>query len=525
MPERRSRMACRSAVLLAVSSMLLAAPAPAQQPQHTFFRVTLGTQAQAPVSGRILIFLTEGSGAAEVDDNPFSPTPVYVAAREITDLRPGASVEVDADEIAYPNPFSSLKPGTYEAQAVLDPRHTYSYAGRASGDLLSKVAPLPAWTPGRGPEPDLVLTATVPERAPKTLLTAAQEKAARLEDFISPSLTRFFGYPVHIRAWVIVPPGYDTNLKDRYSTVYWTHGFSAGLAYARLAGAAIYTRMAEGKMPPMIWVMLDESWPTGAHEFANSVNNGLWGSALTAEFIPFLESKYRVAGGPNNRFLQGHSSGGWATLQLQVNYPGIFGGTWSTSPDPADFHDFTGVDLYAPHANMYRRPDGSPYPLVRDHGKVIATVEQFARLERVLGDYGGQLGSFEWVFSPRGSGGRPLPMFNRDTGDVDPEVVAYWRDHYDLAHKLTAEWAVRGPALQGKIHVFVGTADTFYLDGAAHQLDAVLRGLHAEAQFTYIDGRTHFDLYQVGDDRAGLFDQIGAEMWAAAHNGEAWKPK
>jgi hypothetical protein len=276
-------------------------------------------------------------------------------------------------------------------------------------------------------------------------------------------------------------------------------------------------------MPPMIWVMLDESLPTGTHEFADSVNDGPWGTALTKEFIPFLEAKYRMDAKPSGRFLEGHSSGGWATLQLQVNYPRVFGGTWSTSPDPSDFHDFTGVDLYAPHANVYHRPDGTEYPLVRDHAKVIETFEEFAKMERVLGDYGGQMASFDWVFSPRGKDGRPLPMFDRETGDVNPTVMAYWRDHYDLAHICATDWAKRGPYLRGKIHVIVGTADTFYLDGSAHKFDAVLEGLHADAHFTFLPDRTHMDLYKVGDDRMGLFDQIAAEMWAVARPGKAWK--
>lgn len=155
-------------------------------------------------------------------------------------------------------------------------------------------------------------------------------------------------------------------------------------------------------------MLLDESSPTGTHEFADSVNNGPWGQALTTELIPYLESNYRMDAKANARFLQGHSSGGWATLWLQTRYPTLFGGTWSTSPDSSDFHDFTGPDLYAPHANLYRKPDGSPYPLVRDKGKVLATIEQFAKLEQTMGPYGGQLASFEWVFSPRGPDGRPL---------------------------------------------------------------------------------------------------------------------
>jgi enterochelin esterase-like enzyme len=81
----------------------------------------------------------------------------------------------------------------------------------------------------------------------------------------------------------------------------------------------------------MIWVMLDESVPQGTHEFADSVNNGPWGAALTTEYLPYLEHKYRMDSRAKGRFLNGHSSGGWATLQLQVNYSKIFGGTWSTS--------------------------------------------------------------------------------------------------------------------------------------------------------------------------------------------------
>ena len=208
---------------------------------------------------------------------------------------------------------------------------------------------------------------------------------------------------------------------------------------------------------------------------------------------------------------------------MQTRYPKVFGGTWSTSPDPSDFHDFTGVDLYAPGANMYRRAGGEPYPIMRDKGKVEANLEDFAQLEAVLGPYGGQMSSFDWVFSPRGQGGRPQPMFDRATGAVDPQVVAYWRDHYDIAHRLQTDWPALKPDLDGKIHLIVGTADTFYLDGAAHRLQAVLNGLGARSDFRFLPGRTHFDLYTVGDDRQGLLKEIAWEMYAVARP-EAKRP-
>ena len=103
--------------------------------------------------------------------------------------------------------------------------------------------------------------------------------------------------------------------------------------------------MADGTLPEMINVYLDGSCPMGHHEFADSANDGPWGQALTKEFIPYLESKFRMDAVPSGRLLTGHSSGGWSTLWLQVNYPEVFGGTWSTSPDPVDFRSFSGADL------------------------------------------------------------------------------------------------------------------------------------------------------------------------------------
>ena len=168
----------------------------------------------------------------------------------------------------------------------------------------------------------------------------------------------------------------------------------------------------------MIYVLLDESLSTGTHEFVDSVNNGPWGTALVTELIPYLESKYRMDARPEGRFVTGHSSGGWAALWLQIAYPDFFGGAWSTSPDPVDFRSFTGPDIADAKAgsNSYLKPDGSPWMLVRMHGEEVESLRDYAQQERVLGDYGGQMSSFEWVFSPRGDDGRPLPLFDRVTG-------------------------------------------------------------------------------------------------------------
>ena len=524
----------RQAIFTAGCAVFAAVLLPAQtepdsETVHTFFRIQAAPSLGAPISGRLLIFLKAGSGDKEVTTSEFHPVDTWVAAREVRDLAPGASIEVDADEMASPKPFSSLPPGIYEAQAVLDVDHTYNYRERVPQDWISPVVTLAGWRPGVSDEPVLTLDRHAvedPKRAEALakLKQSATSNVAQLEEFESPLLTRFWGHPVKIKSWVILPPGYAGRKDGTFPTAYWTHGFGGDINAGLITGLRLYERMKSGQMPPMIWVMLDESLPEGTHEFADSVNDGPWGTALTTEFIPDLEKKYRMDARPTGRLLNGHSSGGWATLHLQVNYPRIFGGTWSTSPDPSDFHDFTNVDLYAPNANLYRKPDGSLIPIFRDHGKVVATMEQLARLEQVLGPYGGQLSSFDWVFSPKGPNGAPEEMFDRATGRVNPEVVAYWREHYDLAHITEATWPERGNDLKGRIHLIVGTADTFYLDGAAHRFEAVLTRLGAEPHFTYLPDRTHFDLYVEGEDRMALFDKIAAEMYAVARPGEKWQP-
>lgn len=517
----------------------------AATPDRQFIKIQLDASAGQATQGRLLVFAREAKSAeaemlekskqkssevTEVDADPFSATATAVTAREISRIQPGQSVSVDGDDIAFPHPYSQLPPGDYYVQAVLDVDHSYNYTGRSAGDLVSDVVKLhlPA-----ADAPTLHLTRALPEKDPWKRESASAEERAALDaarphaqpiDYTSPALSAFWGRPVKMDGWVLTPPGYDAKAKVSYPTVYFTHGFSGNAARLVPLMGDIYGAMASGKMPPMIWVLLDESSPTGTHEFADSVNNGPWGQALTTELIPHLEKNYRMDAKASGRFLNGHSSGGWATLWLQTRYPKLFGGTWSTSPDPSDFHDFTGVDLYAPQANVFRKGDGSAYPLVRDHGQVLGTFEQFAKLERVLGSYGGQLASMEWVFSPRGQAGAPQPMFDRDTGTVDPTVVAYWRENYDIAYRTKRDWPGLKADLDGKIHLIVGTADTFYLDGAAHQLKTVMDGLNAKTDFRFIPDKTHFDLYKQGENKFALLDQISWEMYAIARPKSTLKP-
>jgi len=508
---------------LVLGAVLAPASWQAQQPaapRHTFFHVALANSFKTPVSGRLLLFVgpasPDGKPSESVDMQMMAITSVYIAAKEVPSLAPGASVDIDADDIVFPAPLSQAPGGRYQAQAVLDVHHSYNYDGRSAGDIVSVPATIDLPLSDTS-APILALTQVLSEPPDPLAQNPEVSSAIKPIDFVSPSLTNFWGREIHMRGWVLLPPDYSSHPGDRYPTVYFTHGFGGTLAALRARyGPILYDRMKQGKMPSMIWVLLDESSPSGTHEFADGVNNGPWGTALTTELIPALESTYRMDARTSGRFLQGHSSGGWATLWLQTRYPKIFGGTWSTSPDPSDFHFFSTIDLYAPNANFYRTPEGKLHPMLRDHGEPRATMQQLAQAELVLGDYGGQLASFEWVFSPRGPDGRPAQLFNRTTGRIDPSVATYWREHYDIVERLKRNWNTIGPDLKGKIHLFVGTDDTFYLDGAAHSLQSTLDQLGGDAQFTFLPGRSHFNIYLEETDRYALFDRIAAEMYRVA---------
>ena len=179
-----------------------------------------------------------------------------------------------------------------------------------------------------------------------------------------------------------------------------------------------------------------------------------------------------------------------------ITHPDFFGGTWSTSPDPVDFHNFTGPDLTKyPPQNAYINAQGEEYNLVRDAGKNLTTVRQYAQQERVLGYYGGQFESFNAVFSPKGADGQPMPLFDVETGRIDPVVQKAW-EKYDIAKYLRDNWKTLAPKLKGKLHIIVGTADTFHLNEAVELLDAELKKLGSDADIEYVEGKNHFNLYQ-----------------------------
>ncbi len=174
-------------------------------------------------------------------------------------------------------------------------------------------------------------------------------------------------------------------------------------------------------------------------------------------------------------------------MATQVFYPDMYNGAFVACPDPIDFRAFTNVDLYkdgdmyAEHgvANTIERPS------MRDYlGRTLATQRDSNHMELVLGDRGrsgGQYDIWQAVFGPQGPDGYPVPIFDKETGVIDPKVAAYWRDHFDLTHIVQRDWGTLGPKLKGKLHIYVGSADTYFLTDAVYFAQDTLESLRDPA--------------------------------------------
>jgi hypothetical protein len=201
-----------------------------------------------------------------------------------------------------------------------------------------------------------------------------------------------------------------------------------------------------------------------------------------------------------------------------VTYPDFFGGVWSTAPDPVDFRDFQKVNIYQPNTNIFHDETGKPRPLARRGDKVLTHYQDFSDMEAVMG-HGGQLGSFEAVFSPRGPDGRPLPLWHRQTGQINTQVAEYWK-RYDIRLRLEQNWSHLRPRLAGKIHVYMGTKDNFYLEGAVRKLKQSLEQLGSDAVIELFPDRDHTNLLS-----KELRERIASEMAHQFHTQHISKSK
>jgi pimeloyl-ACP methyl ester carboxylesterase len=394
--------------------------------------------------------------------------------------------------------LNELEPGKYAIQAVIRLNRDTQRIGNGEGNAFGPVVHTQL-----DPKEGGTIALTVDQFVPPRVFPASDR--IKLVELRSPKLSAFHHRPIWHRAAVILPR--EMVGKDqpaRRPALYIIPGF--GGDHFMAPRFVSDSRMAAGQN--FIRVLLDPDCGTGHHVFADSATNGPRGTALIEEFIPHIEKMFPVVAVPGARLLNGHSSGGWSSLWLQVTYPDVFGGTWSTSPDPVDFRDFQRIDIYAPGENMFRDRQGKPRPIARMGAIPILFYDRFSKVDDVIG-WGGQLGSFEAVFSPIDREGRPRKLWNRSTGAIDPQVARAW-ENYDIRLVLERNWPKLGPKLKGKLHIITGEMDSFYLEGAVKLLKESLARLGSDAVVDVIPKRDHSTVLDVA-----LAHRLDREMQAA----------
>ncbi len=320
-------------------------------------------------------------------------------------------------------------------------------------------------------------------------------------------LTEFWGRPMHLGAHVLLPEGFERHANARYPLVVFHGHFPRDFGgfrteppdpdlepdYSARFDVQGYNRIVQQEaydfyrtwtgpnFPRMLIVEIQHANPYYDDSYAvNSANLGPYGDAITYELIPYIEEQFRGIGAGWARFLYGGSTGGWEALAVQVMYPDEYNGTFAACPDPIDFRAYTLVNIYEDDNAYYVQ---GPFKRAERPGHrnwlghVDLTLRDYNHLELVLGTKsrsGDQWDIWEAVYSPMGDDGYPKRIWDKYTGEIDHEVAAYWRENYDLRYIMERDWATLGPKLEGKIHIYVGDMDNYYLNNAVYLTEAFL---------------------------------------------------
>ncbi len=355
-------------------------------------------------------------------------------------------------------------------------------------------------------------------------------------------LSEFWGRPMHLGAIVLLPEGYEDHPEAHYPLMI-NHGHferefrgfnetppAPGLEGPELARAerdyAFYQEWTSPGYPRMLYAKVQHANPYYDDSYAvNSANVGPYGDAINYELIPEIERRFRGIGQGWARGLHGGSTGGWETLGSQIFYPDEYNGAWAACPDVVNFHFYRIVPLYEAENAYYEQTEWRRIyrPGYRNTlGELRNTFEERNLIELVIGTNsrsGGQHDIWPAVFGPVGDDGYPAYPYDKWTGEIDREVVEYWRENYDLTHILERDWATLGPKLEGKLHVYMGDMDNGYLNNAVYILEEFLEGTtnpYYGGSVEYGDRQPH--CYS-GHDRRYWFDQLQGRILDTAPAG------
>jgi hypothetical protein len=485
----------------------------------TDFTVTFPkARSERPLDGRLLLLLsTDPSAEPRLQIND-SPTTQIVFGADVENWKPGTLARVGENAFGYPiRTLSQLKPGEYTVQALLNRYETFHLAdGRIlklppdrgegqqwqskPGNIYSQPVKV---TIGPGGHPvTLTLDQEIPPIPPPKDTQYIKHIRIRSE-----RLSKFYGTDMYLGAHVLVPAGFDEHPQARYPLIVFHGHFPGDFGDFRsvppdpdlkpdyserfhLAGYNkieqqenydFYKKWTGPDFPRMLIVEIQHANPYYDDSYAvNSANVGPYGDAIMYELIPEIERRFRGIGQGWARFTYGGSTGGWEALAVQLFYPDEFNGAFCACPDPIDFRAYTVIDIYkdknaffleGPHMRV-------PRPAMRNYlGQISATVEDTNYLELALGTKtrsGGQWDIWEAVFSPAGPDGYPMRLWDKTTGEIDHAVAEAWKK-YDLRYQLETNWPTLGPKVRGKLHIYVGEADTYYLNNAVYLMEDFLK--------------------------------------------------
>ncbi len=488
--------------------LLLVGTAPTALAQDALrFEVTIDPDySRLPKTGDLYLIISEeavGEPRMRLDEYPMrgfvSKTPVY-------QLKPGEPVVIDARTPGFPGPLSDLLPGRYAVQAVLDVHPTSADFTRAAGNGRSR--PLrPFLDPKTSGLIEIRIDREITVPRPRDIGRIRYRKIELR------SLGHAMGHRFFVDVAVVLPHSWNRRDETTYPVQYWIPGLGERVhgALGFFQGRGVYGPMRRNdgsREQEFIYVLVGSLGRRGHLGWIDSENNGPALKAFVEELIPAIEAEFPVAGEPEDRFLVGHGMGGLSALWLLASRPGLFAGAWALAPDPVDFHDFFGIDLYArPPQNAYVDGEGNERALIVEKGRPLVTLREEARFESVVGT-GNLLQSYESLLSPKGNDGAPRPLFHRGTGRIDPAVAEFWTRR-DLHRMLARVWKEQGPELDGKIHIWVGDKDNFGLHRPVARLWDALQSWNAEAEIRILPGKDHADL-----DAAAVHRMVQREMAA-----------
>jgi hypothetical protein len=460
------------------------------------FRVTYDAAMSAqPVTGRLLVAIGKGRPSYSNTTPPGGP----LVGRDVDDWKAGEAAVLDSKCLFFPlDSLDQLPAGSYTVEARLM-RNPDLSVPNAPGNWYSKPATV-TLDPAKGTVVDLKLTEVEPDRKPE------DSKSVKYMHLPSKLLSEFHGRPMVYRFSVVLPANFESEPEKKYPLIVHIGGF--GSRYT--GGRGIRPD------PRFIQIMLDGAGPYGDPYQVNSANHGPYGDALIREVIPYVEKTFRGMGTGKSRFTTGGSTGGWVSLALQLFYPDEFNGCWSQCPDGIDFRALELINIYQ-DANAYVNRHGFERPSKRTiDGDTIFTVRYESKIERVLGRGNRwELGGLDWcswnaTYGPRGDDGKPKPLWNGETGAIDPSVRKHW-ENYDLRLHTERNWKTLGPKLAGgKVHIWVGDADDFFLNNAVHRYKATVEKLDSPK----FDGKILIDIRMPhtsgGWSRAQMMDDMAS---------------